>query len=73
MDQPQQAKKRKVSVVHSGGQGDQKRKWRKPNKGAAGGQGTCMEGDLCFLEPQLKPCISSEKPKSQPLLPVDSS
>lgn len=60
-----QAKKRKVSVAHSGRREDQKRKWRKPSIGASGRQGTCLERNLCFSVPQLQPCISSENPRSR--------
>lgn len=62
MDQPEQAKKRKVSVVYSGRQEDEKRKWRKPSMRACGRQGTSVDGDLCWLGPQLQPYISSENP-----------
>lgn len=62
MDQPEQVKKRKESVVYSGRQEDQKRKWRKPSMRAYGGQGTSVEGELYFLKPQVQACISSENP-----------
>lgn len=62
MDQLVLAKKRKVSVVYGGRQEDQKRKWRKPSKGASGRQRTSVEKNLCFLGPLLQPCISSENP-----------
>lgn len=62
MDWLIQAKKRKVSVVYGGRQEDQKRKWRKPSKGASGRQRTSVERNLCFPGPQLQPCISSENP-----------
>lgn len=45
-NQPEQVKKRKESVVYSGRQENQKRKWRKPSKGAYGGQETSVEGKL---------------------------
>lgn len=48
MDQPEQVKKRKESVVYSGRPEDQKRKWRKPSKRVCGGQGTSVEGELFF-------------------------
>ena len=34
--------------------------WRKPSKGASGRQRTSVARNLCFLGPQLQPCISSE-------------
>ena len=55
-------KERKVNVVYSGRQEERREKRRKPSMGAFGRQGTSVEGDLCFLGPQLQPCTSSEKP-----------